>query len=168
MGTMATLIDNTAAKAPEPKAEAKPRHPEKQSRPETPLLRKPEWIRVKAPVSKGFNETRDIVRSKNLHTVCEEAACPNIGECWDKKHATMMIMGDTCTRACAFLQRQDGPALGARPGRAAPTWRKPWRRWDSTTSSSPPSTATIWTDGGAAHFAQVVRAIRGRCAPDHG
>ncbi|MEO1137705.1 MAG: lipoyl synthase, partial [Pseudomonadota bacterium] len=85
---MATLIDNTVSE--------KPRHPEKQKRADSPLLRKPEWIRVKAPVSKGFAETRNIVRSKNLTTVCEEAACPNIGECWDKKHATMMIMGEIC------------------------------------------------------------------------
>jgi lipoic acid synthetase len=88
---MATLIDfNRRA-----------RHPEKQGNPDSPVLRKPDWIRVKAPVSQGFAETRAIVRTKNLHTVCEEAACPNIGECWSKKHATMMIMGDTCTRACA-------------------------------------------------------------------
>ena len=64
--------------------------------------RKPDWIRVKAPTSKAFGETRDLMRSLNLNTVCEEAACPNIGECWTKKHATVMILGDTCTRACAF------------------------------------------------------------------
>ena len=97
---MATLIDTTRS--------ADVRHPEKQNRPETELLRKPEWIRVKASVSKGYAATRDIVRSKNLHTVCEEAACPNIGECWSKKHATMMIMGDTCTRACSFCNVKTG------------------------------------------------------------
>src|SRR5215212_10987998 len=64
--------------------------------------RKPDWIRVKAPVSEGYHETRRLMRSLNLATVCEEAACPNIGECWTKKHATVMILGDTCTRACAF------------------------------------------------------------------
>lgn len=71
-------------------------------------LRKPDWIRVKAPVSKGYKETHNLMRSKNLHTVCEEAACPNIGECWEKKHATIMIMGDTCTRACAFCNVKTG------------------------------------------------------------
>lgn len=71
-------------------------------------LKKPDWIRVKAPVSKGFKETRDLMRRQTLHTVCEEAACPNIGECWEKKHATIMIMGDTCTRACAFCNVKTG------------------------------------------------------------
>ena len=71
-------------------------------------LRKPDWIRVKAPVSKGYKETRDLMRRQSLHTVCEEAACPNIGECWEKKHATIMIMGDTCTRACAFCNVKTG------------------------------------------------------------
>ena len=66
----------------------RPRHPEKVHRPDTPALRKPDWIRVRAPVSKGYADTRDIVRAHGLHTVCEEAGCPNIGECWDKKHAT--------------------------------------------------------------------------------
>ena len=71
-------------------------------------LEKPDWIRVKAPVSKGYKETRDLMRRQSLHTVCEEAACPNIGECWEKKHATIMIMGDTCTRACAFCNVKTG------------------------------------------------------------
>src|SRR5689334_15789094 len=84
------------------------RHPEKAHRPDTPILRKPEWIRVKAPVSPGYVKTRDIVREHRLHTVCEEAGCPNIGECWEKSHATMMIMGDTCTRACAFCNVRTG------------------------------------------------------------
>ena len=96
---MATVIDTT---------KARPRHPEKQNRPETPLLRKPDWLRVRAPGSAGYNDTRDIVRAHGLTTVCEEAACPNIGECWTKKHATMMIMGDTCTRACAFCNVRTG------------------------------------------------------------
>ena len=86
----------------------RPRHPEKAHRPDTPALRKPDWIRVRAPVSKGYADTRDIVRAHDLHTVCEEAGCPNIGECWDKKHATFMIMGDTCTRACAFCNVKTG------------------------------------------------------------
>ena len=80
----------------------KSRHPEKRNRPDNPIQRKPSWIRVKAPVSAEYNETRRIMRENGLNTVCEEAACPNIGECWAKRHATMMIMGGICTRACAF------------------------------------------------------------------
>src|SRR3546814_14699321 len=91
------------------------RHPEKRNRPDSPIQRKPSWIRVKAPVSRSYFETRDIVRQNGLHTVCEEAGCPNIGECWAKKHATFMIMGDTCTRACAFCNVATG-----RPGRLDP------------------------------------------------
>ena len=88
--------------------EGKPRHPEKVRRPDTPLLRKPDWIRVKAPGSPVYYETRKIVRDNGLVTVCEEAGCPNMGECWEKKHATFMIMGDTCTRACAFCNVATG------------------------------------------------------------
>ena len=73
--------------------------------------KKPDWLRVKAPTSKAFNETRELVREKGLHTVCEEAACPNIGECWQKKHVTVMILGDTCTRACAFCNVKTGRPL---------------------------------------------------------
>src|SRR5260221_4688486 len=91
-----------------PDASSRPRHPEKAHRADAPALKKPEWIRVKAPVSKGYEETRAIVRANGLHTVCEEAACPNIGECWEKKHATFMLMGDTCTRACAFCNVKTG------------------------------------------------------------
>jgi lipoyl synthase len=97
---MTTLIDTVEKQ--------KPRHPEKAARPETPLLRKPDWIRVKAPGSPIFFETQKLVREKKLVTVCEEAGCPNIGECWSKKHATFMIMGDTCTRACAFCNVKTG------------------------------------------------------------
>src|SRR5688500_11987235 len=85
-----------------------PRHPEKVARPDTPLLRKPDWIRVRAPSSRGFAETTRILRENGLVTVCEEAGCPNIGECWDKKHATFMIMGEVCTRACAFCNVATG------------------------------------------------------------
>ena len=77
--------------------------------------RKPDWIRVKAPTSKEFAETRKLMRSKNLHTVCEEAACPNIGECWSKRHATVMILGDTCTRACAFCNIKTGRPMAVDP-----------------------------------------------------
>src|SRR6266567_1008750 len=98
MGPMTVVIDNLKGS----------RHPEKAHRPDQEILRKPDWIRVKAPVSKGYAATRDVVRAHNLKTVCEEAACPNIGECWTKAHATMMIMGDTCTRACAFCNVKTG------------------------------------------------------------
>lgn len=94
---MVTLIDNT-----------KPRHPEKANRPDTPVLPKPEWIRVKAPVSPEYERTRAVVRDNKLTTVCEEAGCPNIGECWTQRHATMMIMGAICTRACSFCNVKTG------------------------------------------------------------
>ena len=84
------------------------RHPEKARNPENPVLRKPAWIRVKAPTSKGYAETRRLMRELGLHTVCEEAACPNIGVCWSAKHATVMILGDICTRACAFCNVATG------------------------------------------------------------
>jgi lipoyl synthase len=150
MSAMATLIDTLGDR---------PRHPEKQKRADSPIQRKPEWIRVKAPVSKGFSETRDIVRSKNLHTVCEEAACPNIGECWDKKHATMMIMGDTCTRACAFCNIKTGlpAALDAmEPENVAAAVAEMGLNHVVITSVD----RDDLEDGGAEHFAKVVRAIR--------
>ncbi len=84
------------------------RHPEKAHRPDTPIQRKPEWIRVKAPTSPEYHDTRKLMRNLNLATVCEEAACPNIGECWKQKHATFMILGATCTRACAFCNVATG------------------------------------------------------------
>ena len=99
---MAVVLD-TLAEKPD-----RPRHPEKAHRPETPAQRKPDWIRVKAPGSPGYAETRRIVRENGLVTVCEEAACPNIGECWTRKHATVMILGDVCTRACAFCNVKTG------------------------------------------------------------
>ena len=94
------------------------RHPEKVNRPDNPIQRKPAWIRVKAPVSKTYNETRELMRGLNLTTVCEEAACPNIGECWAKKHATMMIMGEICTRACAFCNVSTGKPNALKDGGA--------------------------------------------------
>ncbi|MCI5046823.1 MAG: lipoyl synthase [Aquisalinus sp.] len=135
------------------------RHPEKQKNPDTPILRKPDWIRVKAPVSKGYQQTREIVRSKNLVTVCEEAACPNIGECWDKKHATMMIMGDTCTRACAFCNVKTGlPAAldkmePVNVGRAVAEMGLNHVVITSVDRDD-------LEDGGAEHFVQVIREIR--------
>ena len=91
----------------DPRAQ-RPRHPEKAHRPDQPVARKPAWIRAKAPGSEGYAATRAIVREHGLVTVCEEARCPNIGECWEKKHATFMIMGETCTRACAFCNVRTG------------------------------------------------------------
>jgi len=151
---MATLIENSKAAGGR-----EARHPEKQNRPDTPLQRKPDWIRVKAPNSAGYAATREIVRARKLHTVCEEASCPNIGECWSKKHATMMIMGDTCTRACSFCNVKTGlpGALdGNEPANVA-----------SAVAAMGLSHVVITSvdrddldDGGAAHFAAVVRAIR--------
>jgi lipoic acid synthetase len=143
-------------------ASSRARHPEKAHRPDAPALKKPDWIRVKAPVSRGYGETRAIVRANGLHTVCEEAGCPNIGECWDKKHATFMLMGDTCTRACAFCNVKTGvpgPLDGAEPGRVAEATAKLGLKHVVVTSVD----RDDLDDGGAAHFAAVIRAIRARC-----
>jgi lipoic acid synthetase len=140
----------------------RPRHPEKAHRPDAPQLKKPDWIRVKAPVSKGYVETQAIVRANGLHTVCEEAGCPNIGECWDKKHATFMIMGDTCTRACAFCNVKTGvpgPLDADEPLRVAEATAKLGLKHVVVTSVDRDDLG----DGGAAHFAAVIRAIRARC-----
>jgi lipoic acid synthetase len=139
----------------------RPRHPEKAHRPDTPALKKPDWIRVRAPVSRGYAATRDIVRAHRLHTVCEEAGCPNIGECWDKKHATFMIMGDTCTRACAFCNVRTGL-----PGALDPD--EPVRVAEATAMLALAHVVVTsvdrddLADGGAGHFAAVIRAIRAR------
>ena len=140
----------------------RPRHPEKVHRPDTPVLRKPDWIRVKAPVSSGFAQTQRIMRENGLHTVCEEAGCPNIGECWEKKHATFMIMGDVCTRACAFCNVKTGlpGALDPHePERVAQATAKLGLSHVVVTSVDRDDLA----DGGAAHFAQTIRAIRAHC-----
>ena len=152
---MTVLIDTVGAATPA-------RHPEKAHRPDQPVGRKPDWIRVKAPVSPGYAETRQIVRTNGLHTVCEEASCPNIGECWEKKHATFMIMGDTCTRACAFCNVKTGipGALdGAEPAHVAEATAKLGLAHVVVTSVD----RDDLDDGGAAHFAAVIRAIRARC-----
>lgn len=144
---MATLLDTRL------------RHPEKAHRADTPLLRKPEWIRVKAPGSPIYTETRNIVRENGLVTVCEEAGCPNIGECWSKKHATFMIMGDTCTRACAFCNVKTGlpGALEAdEPERVADAIARMGLAHAVITSVD----RDDLDDGGAAHFARVIRATR--------
>ncbi|MFZ5673811.1 MAG: lipoyl synthase [Pseudomonadota bacterium] len=138
---------------------ARPRHPEKAHRPDTPILRKPDWIRVRAPGSPVYNETKAIVRENRLVTVCEEAGCPNIGECWSKKHATFMVMGDTCTRACAFCNVKTGlpDALdGEEPAKVADAIARMELSHAVITSVDRDDLA----DGGAEHFAQVIRAVR--------
>ena len=153
---MAVLIDTLNDAAP------RPRHPEKAHRPDQPVLRKPDWIRVKAPVSAGYLDTQRIVRMNGLHTVCEEAGCPNIGECWEQKHATFMIMGDTCTRACAFCNVKTGlPAAldAAEPEHVAEATAKLGLSHIVITSVDRDDLA----DGGAGHFAAVIEAIRTRC-----
>src|ERR1700731_309141 len=153
---MAVVIDTLLGK-PGP-----PRPPEKAHRPDHPSLRKPDWIRVKAPVSPGYVATARIVRANNLHTVCEEAGCPNIGECWEKKHATFMIMGDTCTRACAFCNVKTGlpgPLDAQEPARVAAAVGRLALEHVVITSVD----RDDLDDGGAAHFAAVIGAIRSTC-----
>ena len=135
------------------------RHPEKANRPDNPIPRKPDWIRVKAPNHPVYHETRALMRENRLVTVCEEAACPNIGECWSQRHATMMIMGDTCTRACSFCNVRTGQpeALDAdEPRRVADAVAKLGLRHVVITSVD----RDDLRDGGAAHFAAVIRATR--------
>jgi lipoic acid synthetase len=145
---MALVIDRTQL-----------RHPEKAHRPDTDVLRKPEWIRVKAPVGAEYAATKAIVKEHGLHTVCEEAGCPNIGECWTHRHATMMIMGDTCTRACAFCNVKTGlpGTLDAdEPLHVGQAVAKLGLKHVVITSVDRDDLA----DGGAEHFAQTIRAIR--------
>jgi lipoic acid synthetase len=154
---LVTLIDTVAAAESAPRL----RHPEKAHRPDTPALRKPDWIRVRAPGSPVWAETRDIVRENKLVTVCEEAGCPNIGECWSKKHATFMVLGDTCTRACAFCNVRTGlPGAvdPAEPDNVANAVARMGLRHVVVTSVD----RDDLPDGGAGHFAAVVRAIRAR------
>ena len=136
------------------------RHPEKAKRPDNPQPQKPSWIRVKAPVGKGYQETRKIMREHKLVTVCEEAGCPNVGECWNQGHATMMIMGDVCTRACTFCNIATGkPPEGLdafEPGRVANAVKKLGLNHVVVTSVDRDDIK----DGGAEHFAQTIRAIR--------
>ena len=137
----------------------KPRHPEKAHRPDNPIQRKPAWIRVKAPTHPVYHETRKLMRDHGLTTVCEEAACPNRGECWSQRHATMMIMGETCTRGCSFCNVATGrpDALDAfEPGRVAQAVAKLGLRHVVITSVD----RDDLDDGGGAHFAQTIRAVR--------
>ena len=146
---MVTILDS----------KAKPRHPEKAHRPDTPILKKPEWIRVKAPGSAVFAETQKIVRENKLVTVCEEAGCPNIGECWSKKHATFMIMGDTCTRACAFCNVKTGmPEALVRdePEKVADAIARMGLEHAVITSVD----RDDLDDGGAGHIARTIREVR--------
>jgi lipoic acid synthetase len=143
------------------KNDIRPRHPEKAHRPDQPVLRKPDWIRVKAPGSPQWRATQAIVKENGLVTVCEEAGCPNIGECWEKKHATFMIMGDTCTRACAFCNVKTGMpgALDpAEPENTAIAVEKLGLSHVVITSVD----RDDLSDGGARHFAAVISAIRSR------
>ena len=139
------------------------RHPEKAHRPDQVQPKKPSWIRVKAPTSKGYFETREIIKSNRLVTVCEEAGCPNVGECWAQGHATMMIMGEICTRGCTFCNVATGrpKALDAfEPGRVADAVKKLGLAHVVVTSVD----RDDLPDGGAEHFAMTIRAIR-RQAP---
>ena len=135
------------------------RHPEKAHRPDNPIQRKPAWIRVKAPTHPVYAETRDLLRGHHLHTVCEEAGCPNIGECWSRRHATMMIMGETCTRACSFCNVRTGQPIAldaGEPDRVADAVARLGLRHVVVTSVD----RDDLPDGGAAHFAATIAAIR--------
>ncbi|EGY01614.1 Lipoyl synthase [Nitrospirillum viridazoti Y2] len=135
------------------------RHPEKQNRPDNPIQRKPEWLRVKAPAGGVFNETRNLMRGLKLNTVCEEAACPNIGECWKQRHATFMILGAVCTRACAFCNVATGrPDLldPHEPDNVAEAVARMKLQHVVVTSVD----RDDLPDGGAEHFARTIRAIR--------
>jgi lipoyl synthase len=138
-----------------------PRHPEKAHKPDNPIQRKPAWIRAKAPVSREYHETRQLIRAQKLNTVCEEAACPNIGECWKQKHVTVMILGSVCTRACTFCNVATGrPDLldPHEPERVAETLAGLGLAHVVVTSVD----RDDLDDGGAAHFARTIRAIRTR------
>lgn len=153
---MVKVLDNVDSGGSGP---PRPRHPEKAHRADTPVQRKPDWIRVKAPTSATYAETRRIVRDNKLHTVCEEAGCPNMGECWSKRHATMMIMGDTCTRACAFCNVRTGlpaPLDAGEPRRVADAVAALGLAHVVVTSVD----RDDLDDGGAAHFAATIAAIR--------
>ena len=150
---MVTVVDNLRAAA------AASRHPEKARNADTPLLRKPDWIKVRAPGSAGYLATRAIVKSHKLATVCEEASCPNVGECWDKRHATMMIMGAVCTRACAFCNVATGKPLPLDAG-------EPQRVAEAVVALNLQHVVITSVDrddlddGGARHFAETIAAIR--------
>jgi lipoyl synthase len=155
---MVTILDTVSNRDTDA---ARPRHPEKAHRPDNPIQRKPAWIRVKAPTSPVYRETQQVVRSNNLVTVCEEAGCPNIGECWSKKHASFMILGDTCTRACAFCNVRTGM-----PGPVDPNEPTGVAEAVATMELQHVVITSVdrddLDDGGAGHFAEVIGAIRAR------
>jgi lipoic acid synthetase len=158
VGFVTTLIDLRANGEGE-----RPRHPEKEGRPDAPSPRKPDWIRVKAPTSTGYHETKALVRDLKLHTVCEEASCPNIGECWSQKHATFMILGDVCTRACSFCNVSTGKPLpldADEPANVAHATATMGLTHVVVTSVD----RDDLDDGGADHFVGTIQAIR-RAAP---
>lgn len=149
---MVTVVDTVSRPA-------RVRHPEKAHRPDNEVARKPDWIRVKAPTSKGYLETRDIVKSNNLVTVCEEAGCPNIGSCWQQKHASFMIMGEICTRACAFCNVSTGRPTALDPNEPENVAKAVFQmglKHVVVTSVDRDDLA----DGGAQHFVETIRAIR--------
>lgn len=134
---------------------ARPRYPEA----ERPRERKPPWLRVRVPLSPAVDETRGVVRGQRLHTVCEEAACPNLGECWSRRHATVMILGSVCTRACAFCNVDTGrpqPVDPLEPDRVAAAVRELGLRHVVVTSVD----RDDLVDGGAGHFARCIESIR--------
>jgi lipoic acid synthetase len=137
----------------------KPRHPEKVNRPDNPIRKKPDWIRVKAPNSPEYFETKELMRGLGLHTVCEEAACPNIGECWKQKHATFMIMGAICTRACAFCNVATGKPTGLDAGEPEKIAKAVGRLQLSHVVITSVDRDDL-ADGGAEHFVQVIKSIR--------
>ena len=140
------------------------RHPEKLNKPHNPILRKPPWIRVKAPISNGYQNTKAIIKKNDLVTVCEEANCPNVGECWSQGHATMMIMGDVCTRGCSFCNIATGkPEILDifEPGRVGLAVSKLNLKHVVITSVD----RDDLKDGGSDHFVRTIRAVR-RKSPD--
>ena len=142
-------------------SEIPPRHPEKRLRPDHPVARKPAWIRVKAPTSPEYQVTRKLMRGLGLNTVCEEAACPNIGECWAKRHATVMILGSVCTRACAFCNVATGNPQALDP-------HEPEHVAEAVGGLNLEHVVVTSVDrddledGGASQFAVVIQAIRAK------
>lgn len=162
IGAVPTLID--MRQEGEDGGEVRPRHPEKQGRPDAPSPRKPDWIRVKAPTSAGYHQTKALVRDLKLHTVCEEAGCPNIGECWAQQHATFMILGGVCTRACSFCNVATGKPLpldANEPDNVATATAAMKLKHVVVTSVD----RDDLEDGGADHFVRTIKAIRA-AAPD--
>jgi lipoic acid synthetase len=143
-------------------SEERPRHPEKAFRPDHEPIPKPDWLRVKAPGTLGWNQTLELLTQYKITTVCQEAACPNIGECWQKKHATFLILGDICTRACAFCN--------VATGRPEALDREEPDRVAAATKALELSHVVITSvdrddldDGGAGHFVATIKAIRSQC-----